>query len=382
MMAFAAETAVSQRGGDGSQPGTQDLLALANAAAAGEKPPARPRRGKLMRYLSHDGGSADSRANGGSGSSTPSRGRLTRMTSLQLQDEAGIGQPQAGTGAGIVLRATRKKMSFRRSNSHSAADFKKREQGARIAGGKNPSDIGIRPPEEISGKPAPRRTTTSTTAATTVAAAAVPNTAATAATPRRRAPPMTASSPRVRASQMGEMFDSSSYAGDDPARPGHARGGSSRGNDIALDNSGGDGGDGHAKLAGHRKSKSTHCPTSTSSGGVTVTKGSAPTPPPMPATIVLPSNDVSLGLPHSNISPLLKADRGVFPFVAVRGPVRGEEEAAQASAGAEAVVRDCLYNSHGMVALDGYLWKPGSIRLLRRWMMLVDNTLYYFVKPG
>lgn len=49
---------------------------------------------------------------------------------------------------------------------------------------------------------------------------------------------------------------------------------------------------------------------------------------------------------------------------------------------AEAVVRDCLYNSHGIVALDGYLWKPGSVRVVKRWMMLVDNTLYYFVRPG
>lgn len=50
--------------------------------------------------------------------------------------------------------------------------------------------------------------------------------------------------------------------------------------------------------------------------------------------------------------------------------------------GAEAVVRDTLYNSHGIVALDGYLWKPGAIRVVRRWMMLVDNSLYYFVRPG
>lgn len=191
---------------------------------------------------------------------------------------------------------------------------------------------------------------------------------------------MTASSPRVRASQMGEMFTNSSYAEDDPVLGGTGRCSSSesnRGNGTARDNGGGHGhGHGHAKPGGHRKAKSSHCP---GSGSDTVlTKGTAPTPPPMPATIVLPSADVSLGLPHSNISPLLKADRGVFPFVAVGA----EEEAAQASAGAEAVVRDCLYNSHGMVALDGYLWKPGSIRLVRRWMMLVDNTLYYYVKPG
>lgn len=49
--------------------------------------------------------------------------------------------------------------------------------------------------------------------------------------------------------------------------------------------------------------------------------------------------------------------------------------------GAEAVVRDCLYNSHGIVALDGYMWKPGSVRVVKRWFMLVDNTLYYFLRP-
>ncbi|CAM9446127.1 unnamed protein product, partial [Hapterophycus canaliculatus] len=176
---------------------------------------------------------------------------------------------------------------------------------------------------------------------------------------------ITASSPRERASNLGEIFDSSSYAADDPRA-----GGSSHGNGVALGDE--DGGGGSAIRRGHRRAKTGNAVTTTTP------RGPAPAPPPMPTTIVMPSNDVSLGLPHSNISPLLKADRGVFPFMAVSR----EEEAVSASAGAEAVVRDCLYNSHGMVALDGYLWKPGSIRLVRRWMMLVDNTLYYFVKPG
>lgn len=192
---------------------------------------------------------------------------------------------------------------------------------------------------------------------------------------------MTASSPRVRASQMAEIFNSSSYAEDDPARcgsPGRAESGGGTSTGHAADNGGGHG-DGDGDGDGRRKRQSRAALVNGSGGRVVVAMGVAPAPPPMPATIVLPpSADVRLGLPHSNISPLLKADRGVFPFVAATA----EEEAAQAAAGAEAVVRDCLYNSHGMVALDGYLWKPGSIRLVRRWMMLVDNALYYYVKPG
>lgn len=90
-----------------------------------------------------------------------------------------------------------------------------------------------------------------------------------------------------------------------------------------------------------------------------------------PEPIMLPSSGgVSLGVPVSNISPLLPG-----------GPAAVVGMSAE-TVGAEAVVRDCLYNSHGMVALDGYLWKPGSLRIVRRWMMLVDNTLYYFIKPG
>ncbi|CAN0359256.1 unnamed protein product, partial [Discosporangium mesarthrocarpum] len=53
-----------------------------------------------------------------------------------------------------------------------------------------------------------------------------------------------------------------------------------------------------------------------------------------------------------------------------------------ATLGAEGVVRDTLYNSHGLVALDGYLYKVGAYgRLTRRWMMLIDNIMYYFRSP-
>ena len=83
------------------------------------------------------------------------------------------------------------------------------------------------------------------------------------------------------------------------------------------------------------------------------------------------SSSVSLGAPLAKVSPLLAANRGVF--------FCGQGEGGS---GVNLGVRDCLYNSHGMVALDGFLWKPGSIRLVKRWMMLVDNTLYYFVRPG
>lgn len=94
-----------------------------------------------------------------------------------------------------------------------------------------------------------------------------------------------------------------------------------------------------------------------------------------------------MGGPNANASlgsPLSKFSSNWATSSAMDGlpVVEGQEGVARATVGAEAVVRDCLYNSHGMVALDGYLWKPGSIRLVRRWMMLVDNTLYYFVRPG
>lgn len=108
---------------------------------------------------------------------------------------------------------------------------------------------------------------------------------------------------------------------------------------------------------------------SESSGDVALRNGKAREVPPEP--IMLPSSGgVSLGVPVSNISPLLPG-----------GPAAVVGMSAE-TLGAEAVVRDCLYNSHGMVALDGYMWKPGSLRIVRRWMMLVDNTLYYFIKPG
>ncbi|CAN0066695.1 unnamed protein product, partial [Ectocarpus sp. 6 AP-2014] len=194
---------------------------------------------------------------------------------------------------------------------------------------------------------------------------------------------MTDSSPRARANDASgsRIFSSPGFGKNDPA----AAAVPARDPVAAIDQQRrGRGGDSPAHGAG-ASAGGGHTRASVSEGGngAAATAASvARVPPPMPNTIVLPSTEVRLGLPHSNISPLLKAERGVFPFVPDGAEKDKEEEALQASAGAEAVVRDCLYNSHGMVALDGYLWKPGSIRLVRRWMMLVDNTMYYFVKPG
>lgn len=359
MMAAAAETAVSKPGSDGSQPDTQDLLALANAAAMGEKPPARaPRRGKLMRMLSHDGGNSEGKANGGGG--VGAGRRLMRMAS---QDETARAQP------GIVRANSRKKMTFRRSSSLSAAEHERR--GGQVALGVNADGHG-------GGVPPIDKTPRGFAAAPNNAAAP----AAGSAAPGGSASPMTTASPRERASNLGQIFDGSSDVAGDPGRDRPVGSGSSHGCRVAPgdedggEGEGGGGGGGRSRgttRRGHRRAMTGNAPASSNA-----TSGPGPAPPPMPTTIIMPSNDVSLGLPHSNISPLLKADRGVFPFMAVSR----EEEAAKASAGAEALVRDCLYNSHGMVALDGYLWKPGSIRLVKRWMMLVDNTLYYFVKPG
>ncbi|CBN78417.1 asparagine-rich protein [Ectocarpus siliculosus] len=197
---------------------------------------------------------------------------------------------------------------------------------------------------------------------------------------------MTDSSPRARASDASgsRIFSSPGFGKNDPAA---AAAVPARDPVAAIDQQRrGRGGDSPAHGAGASAGAGgghTRASVSEGGNGAAATAASvARVPPPMPNTIVLPSTEVRLGLPHSNISPLLKAERGVFPFVPDGAEKDKEEEALQASAGAEAVVRDCLYNSHGMVALDGYLWKPGSIRLVRRWMMLVDNTLYYFVKPG
>lgn len=82
-------------------------------------------------------------------------------------------------------------------------------------------------------------------------------------------------------------------------------------------------------------------------------------------------NVLALGKPVS--------DEGVIPADLLAG--YPGNPAVAPTVGAEAVVRDCLYNSHGIVALDGYMWKPGSVRLVKRWFMLVDNTLYYFLRP-
>ncbi|CAN0186707.1 unnamed protein product, partial [Pylaiella littoralis] len=399
MMAAAAETAaVSNPGGEGTQPGTLDLLALANAAAAGEKPPARvPRRGKLMRYLSQDGGSLSERAIGssGGGGTTPSRARrLMRMGSHAGEPAAQGGPAAAAAGAAARTSSTsisssRIKIAFRRSLSLSAGEHKKRGQSALNAGsGRDPKNVGIPAASlEASGGG-------STSGSDTTATAAVDAAADAGASTREAQQPKTALSPRGQASETGKPFNGSHYAeGGASLRstPNAAAGrssGSTRGNAVALGN-GASGGGAKATTAatnGHTRTDSTgggHNRTESSGGGVGGSTVAARAPPSMPTAVVLPSADVSLGLPHPNVSPLLKAEGGVFAL-ATGGTKRQqqEKEVAEASAGAEAVVRDCLYNSHGMVALDGYLWKPGSIRLVRRWMMLVDNTLYYFVKPG
>ncbi|CAM9381017.1 unnamed protein product [Ectocarpus sp. 8 AP-2014] len=196
---------------------------------------------------------------------------------------------------------------------------------------------------------------------------------------------MTDSSPRARASDASgsRIFSSPGFGKNDPAAAAVPARDPVNGGAIDQQRRGSVGdspahGAGASAGGGHTRASVSEGGNGAAATAASVTR----VPPPMPNTIVLPSTEVRLGLPHSNISPLLKAERGVFPFVPDGAEKDKEEEALQASAGAEAVVRDCLYNSHGMVALDGYLWKPGSIRLVRRWMMLVDNTLYYFVKPG
>lgn len=404
--AAAAETAAFNRsaGGDGAgaggdqQPGTQDLLALANAVAVGVAPPTRaPRRGrKLMRYLSHDAGPADGSSPAAS-NGTPSARGFMRINSSQGPSA----QPP-----GSVPRMGRKKMALRRLNSLSAAAWGARAESVSDSGSRSPP-----PPRPPGGRsvpalggaggapaasrnaptnPVPATTTTDPAFAATATSVTVTTTTPTSgggSVPTASvASPMTDSSPRARASDASgsHIFNSPGYGKNDPAAAAAAV--PARDPVAAIDQQRrGRVGDSPAHGAG---AGGGHTRASVSEGGngAAATAASvARVPPPMPNTIVLPSTEVRLGLPHSNISPLLKAERGVFPFVpdgAERAEEDDEEEALQASAGAEEVVRDCLYNSHGMVALDGHLWKPGSIRLVRRWMMLVDNTLYYFVKPG
>lgn len=94
--------------------------------------------------------------------------------------------------------------------------------------------------------------------------------------------------------------------------------------------------------------------------------------------------ELKLGMPAPRIGRPLSVLNDVLNGV-LNGDGAGvgtPDVSISSAVGAEAVVRDTLYNSHGIVALDGYLWKPGALRIVRRWMMLVDNSLYYFVRPG
>lgn len=349
MMAMAAESAGSMPGGGGNA-SCQDLLALANAAAAGEKPPAPPpRRGKLMRYLSQDGGLES----GGFGLSTPGRGRLMRLVSKDMDaDENG--------GAGVP-GGRRSLLTLRRANSLSAAEAsnksattpiargdigqvdtkpgrtpraKRGDSGARVGPRVGRGDSGARPCRWNSGArasrgdsgapPLDRNSSGSARVAAASAGSALPDAAATVSAP----------SPRARVAKTAAVLGRERCASN--AVPGSGARDTRGSSEAAV-------------------------------AGVADVEG-------------VPSADVNLGVPLEKVSSLMGTDDSSVGDEDIFAS--GEYAAAQATVGAEAVVRDCLYNSHGMVALDGYLWKPGAIRLVRRWMMLVDNTLYYFVRPG
>ncbi|CAM9766535.1 unnamed protein product, partial [Ectocarpus sp. 12 AP-2014] len=146
VMAEAAAAAAAA-GGDGGgggdqQPGTQALLALANAAAVGVAPPTRaPTRGrKLMRYLSHDAGPADGSGPAASNGTARARG-FTRMNSRQGPSM----QPP-----GSVPRMGRKKMALRRLNSLSAAAWGARAESVSDSGSRSPP-----PPRPPGGRSVP-----------------------------------------------------------------------------------------------------------------------------------------------------------------------------------------------------------------------------------
>lgn len=343
MMALAAEEA--EKSGSGVPASCQDLLALANAVAASEKPQSQaPRRGKLLRLLSHDG-SMDYR-----GGITPGRRKLMRL---------GSQEPTVEEGDPSTVRRS-KKLSLRRANSLSAAQHARRKSGSGligIRGGKQSDGVVGGPPRqegdrEVSGEAllidGSEQAPVSTIATLGSTSRDVASTGDTApeASPRARALEVTSSSAQQ-------------YPGEDPANgDGAVRGSGDR-----------------AFTGGSRHGDTRSSPRASSElrMGESGATGS--------------SSSVSLGAPLAKVSPLLAANGGAFfcgQGEGGSGVTLGETEEAvsQATVGAEAVVRDCLYNSHGMVALDGFLWKPGSIRLVKRWMMLVDNTLYYFVRPG
>ncbi|CAM9467219.1 unnamed protein product, partial [Ectocarpus fasciculatus] len=133
--AFAETAAVNVSGADGGggggdqQPGTEDLLALANAAAVGGNPPTRaPGRGrKLMRYLSNDGGPADDTSSTANNGMPKARG-LMRMNSRG----PGIQPP------GSVPRMGRKRMAFRRLNSLSSGAWGARAESVSDSGSRSP----------------------------------------------------------------------------------------------------------------------------------------------------------------------------------------------------------------------------------------------------
>lgn len=338
MMALAAEEA--EKSGSGVPASCQDLLALANAVAASEKPQSQaPRRGKLLRLLSHDG-AMDYR-----GGITPGRRKLMRL---------GSQEPAVEEGDPSMVRRS-KKLSLRRANSLSAAQHARRKSGSGLIGirsGKQ-SPPRLEGDREVSGEALSIEE--SEQAPVSTIAATLGSTSRDVASSGENAPE---ASPRARALEVTSS-SAQQYPGEDPAN-----------------GDGGVRGSGDGVFTGssrHGDTRSSPRASSELRVGESGTAGS--------------SSSVSLGAPLAKVSPLLAANGGVFfcgQGEGGSGVTLGEAEEAvsQATVGAEAVVRDCLYNSHGMVALDGFLWKPGSIRLVKRWMMLVDNTLYYFVRPG
>lgn len=326
MMAMAAETASNT---PGASVGTscEDLLALANAAAARENPSQGPRRGKLMRYLSQDGGGTDSWRGNIAG-----KNRLMRLVSQDsIVEEEGEG-------------GRRKKGVMKRTVSMSSPSVKKNggkvgtKHGFAPRGGDYRTSKGVAPACRESS-PTPR-----STEMTSSSSAPSEDFSSREASRNEVTQKPMPTSPRARTVNSTVVLGSNNEAGGTPKTAG------SGGGDAIPRNGGSD------KTAGASKDHNN------ASAAVDVPQ----------------SADVSLGLPRAKISPLFAANDS-SPVAVVNW---GGGDVVSAQAGAEAVVRDCLYNSHGMVALDGYLWKPGSMRLVRRWMMLVDNTLYYFIRPG
>ena len=374
MMAEAAEIGAKLPCGAAAA-SCQDLLALANAAAAGAKPPAvPPRRGKLLRYLSQDGGGG---GNGGNaalwGTSTPGRGRFSRLVSLDGGGADGgvfgsFGGGGGGSSFGGGASRVRDRLSLRRANSLSAAGHRRSNSRGSSSGEieaiaarmhRRSHDSGAVPPVHekggVNGNVAVNPGLGLDSRDDVVAAPAAP------AVPVPPPAPAAPASPRVRA----RSRDRSRSRAPGAPTVGEAE------MDYSSD-------------AGN---------TAAVSVGIEHIFAAVSSNEKAPDPIVVPSAEVNLGPPLAKVSPLLAASgaggsvdgggegrgSGSYPFY---GGVEEAAEAESTAAGPEAVVRDCLYNSHGMVALDGYLWKPGSIRLVRRWMMLVDNTLYYFVRPG